>query len=101
MNWSSDHCRSDVDPKLMFRLFSKVPENPGDQILKCVSATENFCALKSAAGQERFERLNQSSLRVRRKVVLNAFRTGPGFQSLAAPFLHLLKVKQRPIRVSQ
>ena len=94
MNWSSDHCRLDVHAKLALRLFAQVSENPGDQILKCVSATENFCALKSAAGQERFERLNQSSLRVRRKIVLNAFRTGPGFQSLGAPFLHLLKVKQ-------
>jgi hypothetical protein len=33
--------------------------------------------------------------------VLNAFWTGPRFQNIRAAFLYLLKIEQRPIRISQ
>jgi hypothetical protein len=42
MNWPSDYGRPDVDPKLMFRFFTQVPENSSDQIFKRVPSTENF-----------------------------------------------------------
>src|SRR5260370_26842461 len=101
MNWPSDYCRPDVDTKLVFRFFTQVPENSGDQILKGVPSTENFRAAKSATSQERLEGLNQSTLHVRGKIVLNALRTCPRFQNIRATFLHPLKIEQRPIRISQ
>jgi hypothetical protein len=100
MNRSSDYRRPDFDPELMFRFFTQIPENPGDQIFKGVPSTENLRAVEVAATQKRLERLNQSPLHVRGKIVLDALWAGPRLQSIDATFLHLLKIQQRPICVS-
>src|SRR5260370_41911258 len=101
MTRTADSCRPDFDTYLVFRFFTQVPENSGDQILKGVPSTENFRAAKSATSQERLEGLNQSALHVRGKIVLNALRTCPRFQNIRATFIHPLKIEQRPIRISQ
>jgi hypothetical protein len=68
MNRLSDYCRPDLDPKLVFRLFAQVPENPCDQILRRMPSTEGLRAVKVATSQKRFERLDQATLRVRREI---------------------------------
>ena len=47
---------------MLFGLFAKIADDAGDQLFKPVPATEDFCAGKSAAGQVRFEGLDQASL---------------------------------------
>src|SRR5271169_1870178 len=100
MNRPSDYCRPDFDPELMLRLFAQVPENPGDQVFKGVPSPENLRAVEIAAAEKRLERLNQSPLHVREKIVLDALWAGPRLQGIHTTFLHLLKVQQRPICVS-
>src|ERR1700733_11275033 len=85
----------------MLRLFPQVPENPGDQIFKGVPSPENLRAVEVAAAQKRLERLNQSPLHVRGKIVLDALWAGPRLEGIPSTFLHLLKIQQRPIGVSR
>jgi hypothetical protein len=92
MNGSSDYCRPDPDPELMFRLFSQVPQNPCYQILNCVTAAENLRAVKVATAKERFEGLDQSPLHVRSEILFNALWTGPRLQNVGTAYLRLLKI---------
>ena len=85
----------------MLRFFAQTPENPGNQIFQRVPSTKHLRAVKGATTQERLERLNKTALHVRGKIVLAALGARPRRQSIDATFLHLLKVKQRPIRIGQ
>src|SRR5579862_5532841 len=92
VNWPSGYRECDPGTKLKFSLFAQVPENPGDQIFNGVPATENLCAVKSATAQKRFKRLDQSTFRVRRKILLDGLGAGPRLQSIYTTFLRLLKI---------
>ena len=77
MNRPSRDGRPDADSKLVFRLFSQIPENPCDQVLDCMPAAKNLRAVKVATAEERFEGLDQSPFHVRREILFNALGTRP------------------------
>ena len=88
------HRGLDRRPKLSFGLLPQVAYDSGDQVLQSQAPAEDICALETAAGQERLERLNQAVLRFGGKIFLNRFRAALGFDSDGAALLHLFEVEQ-------
>jgi len=87
----------DSGSELLFRLFFQIAKNACDQIFDGDAPAKNFRRSKAAAGQKRFQRLNQASARFAGKVMLDSFRTSPGGEPVLVVFASLLQIQQRPI----
>ena len=88
-----NHSGLNLRPKLSFRLLPQIAEDAGDEVLQGDAPAENVRAFEAATGQERLQRLNQSALRLGRKVFLNGSWSGPGFDSVGAAVPYLFEVE--------
>src|SRR3984957_6520342 len=92
MNRSAHDRGSNVGGKLKLGLFPQIAKNPGDEIFERIAPSENFGTVKVPATQKGLQRLNQSTLGLGGKILLNALGAGPGLKLLDSIFFPLLKV---------